>query len=51
MTANINRDPKFQSTLPAKGATSVQRNGPCIYVVSIHAPGKGSDWRSSAAKI
>ena len=35
----------FQSTLPAKGATWIRFSNLPPSAVSIHAPGKGSDWR------
>ena len=34
---------KFQSTLPARGATTLRLNAPRIIRISIHAPRTGSD--------
>ena len=33
----------FLSTLPARGATFQERDGPFVLVISIHAPREGSD--------
>jgi len=33
----------FQSTLPVKGATQTDRPQTMVVMVSIHAPGEGSD--------
>ena len=36
---------KFQSTLPVKGATGTTDTGGMVLTISIHAPGKGSDYK------
>ena len=34
---------EFQSTLPARGATAIDKYLPTVYHISIHAPREGSD--------
>ena len=36
---------QFLSTLPARGATAWVEAGHCTFVISIHAPREGSDWK------
>ena len=44
MTAAVSSGEKFQSTLPARGATAFRCGQRCGRAISIHAPRTGSDW-------
>ena len=53
-SSSVSRRPSgvtFLSTLPARGATIVQKRGPTLCAISIHAPREGSDSRWSRKKL